>query len=380
MEAKDILYAIYCKKTGMNIFDLLYESSLQYEKLKPLLDEWVSQGILRTEDGRHYEFIGNARMFSGKYKKERQKRFIQERMRGTVYEDRDPEDESNEDDEEKDRKIREAYLESYGREFITGRRTGFGSDEEDAEGHDEDDEASGDADDLFELRLAQKITAGGSCGGDDDEEDILQTEDALRKCIFDNIIENIALIGHGENYVVEIKGLNLCKTDAKFELFPRDGKIYLCDQGATLCGLEETVELNDTVCKQIARVASESGAEFMDGKLCLEVVSAEQTLAYFFRLYAVMERIYHIKDCLPGKTDNKEAVPEEYIKALEYIVQAKKASISDLYAKFGFSPQKIGLMFEWMEEEGFITAFNDGTKEREVLLTLDQFKSLFGKK
>lgn len=358
-EKKDIAYRIYQAKTKVSVFDLLYEFGIAYTALRPILDEFVENKILATEDGKYYEFIGDGRMFSGKYKREQLQGFDNE--------------------QEKELQERRAYLEARRRELIKKMQADLEADEENETEHDDDDEASLDEAALFELRMAQKIMMGGSCIEDEDEDNDSKLDDDLGKLVLKNIIESIAVNKRDDHYFIEINGIELCETDAKFELLPCDGKVYLCDQGATLCSLEETVELNDEVHEEAKRIAEENGAEFMDEKLCIEVASAEQTLACLFRLYTAMERVYHIGDTLPRK-EKKAEVPKEFIEALEYVVRARKASIIDLHAEFGFAFHKIGLMLEWMEKEGFITSFNDVTKEREVLLTLEEFKRRFGKK
>ncbi len=362
-EKKDIAYRIYQAKTKVSVFDLLYEYGIAYTALKPVLDEFVGNKVLATEDGRYYEFIGDGRMFSGKHKRKQLQDFDNEK--------------------EKVLQERRAYLEARRLELIKRMQADLDEDdEEDVTGHNDDEEADLD---LFELRMAQKIMLGSSSfEGEDEDEDKdndSKPDDDLCKLVLKNIIETIAVNKRDDHYYIEINGVDLCKTDAKFELFPCNEKVYVCDQGATLCSLEETIEVDDELRKRMANIAAESGAVFIDEKLCVEVGSAEQTLACLFRLYAAMERVYHFKDSpLKEETEEGEAIPEVYVKALEYIVKSGKVSMKDLHRELGFGLNTIRSMFEWMEKEGFITPFRNPEKNRKVLLTMEEFKRRFGKK
>lgn len=284
MEKKDILYMIYCSKTGTDVFDLLYESGLRYSELKPFLDEWAIKKILQTKDGKHYKFIGDGRMFSGKYKQEKLKCFAKGLIEKSVNEEWDREDDSEEVDEEKEKFLQElrAELEVRRRELIKRLQAELNRDDEEDEMENEDD----DEDSLGEDNVE----------GDHEESDLSMNAEGLSECILDSLKKSIAVRKYDENYLIEIDGVDLYATDAKFELFPYEGKVYLCDQGSTIDSLKETDALNDEARGRITNIAAESGAEIIDEKLCVEVTSPERTLACLFRLYAVMERVYHIRD------------------------------------------------------------------------------------
>lgn len=355
MEKKDILYTIFRSETGTNVFDLLYESDLQYSELKPLLDEWVSQKILQTEDGRHYEFIGDGEMFSTAVP--------EEKPEGT-YED--GEDEYDDDEYDDDEEYEDEY------------------DDDEDDSDDEEDAEFARRQWMWEsyhiaslwMRIrtlnAKKQTMRAS--GVKHELD-----DDLSKYILDSLGGSITVNKEDDRYLIGIDGIDLCGTDAKFEIAVSGDKVYLSDQGATLCKAEETGP-SDELLSQAEHAARENGVELIDGKLCVEISAAEHTLQCLFRLYAAMERVSRIKEALPGPTDQDAAVPEEYLQALEYIVRTQKVSIIDLHAEFGCSPNTIGLMLMWMEEKGFITPLTSLKEGRKVLLTLDEFKRRFGKK
>lgn len=302
VEKKDIAYQVYRAKKKMNVFDLLYECGIAYEELKPLLDECVAEKILATDDGRNYEFIGDGRMFSAKYKRENFRRFAKELIKSSVREEGGTKDDPEEVDKEKEKKMEQfrAEIEARRQAIIKKMQEELDENEEEdeTEEEDDDDEISSEEEVLFEeLRIANKIMMGGGYGEDEtDESELRQNGNRLSGSILNSLKEGIAVRKCGDSYLIEIEGIDLYATDAKFELFPFEGKVYLCDQGSTIDSLKETDALNDEARGRITNIAAESGAEIIDEKLCVEVTSPERTLACLFRLYAVMERVYHIRD------------------------------------------------------------------------------------
>ncbi len=266
MEKKDILYTIYSAETGIDIFDLLYECSIGYGEVKPFLDEWVAQDLLKTEDGRRYKLIGDGRMFLGKHREE---------------------------DSLEERRV---YLETRRQDLIRRMQEEMHADDEDGAEEDED-ETEVDALDFDEyLNFIQKNMGGRSDVVDQDEENDFRLNDDLCKLVFKNIVEGIAISKQDDHCFIEIKGIELYETDAKFEIFPCDGKVYLWEQGATLCRLNENVVLTDEKLECAKHIAIESGSEIIGNMLCIEVHSKEQMLAYLLRLYATMERIWYMGD------------------------------------------------------------------------------------
>ena len=75
-----------------------------------------------------------------------------------------------------------------------------------------------------------------------------------------------------------------------------------------------------------------------------------------------------------GGDDSVEAV---YIDALRYVVGIGQASISMIQRRCGVGYPKAGKIIEWMENMGYISAF-DGAKARKVLLTQEEFESKYG--
>ena len=75
-----------------------------------------------------------------------------------------------------------------------------------------------------------------------------------------------------------------------------------------------------------------------------------------------------------GDDDSVEAV---YIDALRYVVGIGQASISMIQRRCSVGYPKAGKIIEWMENMGYISAF-DGAKARKVLLTPEEFESKYG--
>lgn len=66
-----------------------------------------------------------------------------------------------------------------------------------------------------------------------------------------------------------------------------------------------------------------------------------------------------------------------YIEALRHVILSGSASISMIQRKCSAGYNRAGRIIEWMEDMGYISAF-DGAKARKVLITKEQFESLYG--
>lgn len=75
-----------------------------------------------------------------------------------------------------------------------------------------------------------------------------------------------------------------------------------------------------------------------------------------------------------GDDDRVEAV---YIEALRYVVEIGQASISMIQRRCSVGYPKAGKIIEWMENMGYISAF-EGAKARKVLLSKEEFESKYG--
>ena len=78
-----------------------------------------------------------------------------------------------------------------------------------------------------------------------------------------------------------------------------------------------------------------------------------------------------------GDADDGDSVEAVYIDALRYVVSIGQASISMIQRRCSVGYPKAGKIIEWMENMGYISAF-DGAKSRKVLLTQEEFDSKYG--
>ena len=74
---------------------------------------------------------------------------------------------------------------------------------------------------------------------------------------------------------------------------------------------------------------------------------------------------------------DKSDVDPMYIEALRYVILSGSASISMIQRKCSAGYNRAGRIIEWMEEMGYISAF-DGAKARKVLITKEEFESMYG--
>ncbi len=78
-----------------------------------------------------------------------------------------------------------------------------------------------------------------------------------------------------------------------------------------------------------------------------------------------------------GGDGDDGGVNETYIKALGVVVKRGQASISLIQRSLAIGYNHAGKIIEWMESQGFISAF-EGSKARTVLLTKEEYESRFG--
>ena len=72
-----------------------------------------------------------------------------------------------------------------------------------------------------------------------------------------------------------------------------------------------------------------------------------------------------------------EEVEGVYIEALRFVILSGSASISMIQRKCSVGYNKAGKIVEWMEDMGYISAF-DGAKARKVLISKEEFESKYG--
>ena len=75
--------------------------------------------------------------------------------------------------------------------------------------------------------------------------------------------------------------------------------------------------------------------------------------------------------------DVKEELMPMYVEALRQAVKNGVASISFIQRRCGYGYNLSGKIFDWMEANDYVAAF-DGGKFRKVLLTKEQFEEKYG--
>ena len=78
-----------------------------------------------------------------------------------------------------------------------------------------------------------------------------------------------------------------------------------------------------------------------------------------------------------GDSQEDDVVDYVYVEALRNVILSGSASISLVQRKCSVGYNKAGKIIEWMEEQGYISAF-DGAKARKVLITPEQFEEKYG--
>ena len=79
----------------------------------------------------------------------------------------------------------------------------------------------------------------------------------------------------------------------------------------------------------------------------------------------------------PATGEKGGEIDPMYIEALRHVILSGSASISMIQRKCSAGYNRAGRIIEWMEDMGYISAF-DGAKARKVLITKEQFESLYG--
>ena len=78
-----------------------------------------------------------------------------------------------------------------------------------------------------------------------------------------------------------------------------------------------------------------------------------------------------------GSGKDGGSVDPIYIEALRHVIACGSASISMIQRKCSAGYSRAGKIVEWMEEMGYISAF-DGAKSRKVLISKEEFESKYG--
>lgn len=76
---------------------------------------------------------------------------------------------------------------------------------------------------------------------------------------------------------------------------------------------------------------------------------------------------------------NAEAqIDPVYVEALRQMILIGEATIAKIQIKCSIGFHKAANIFEWMEEKGYIEPFSGTPKPRKVLITKEQFETLYG--
>ena len=113
-----------------------------------------------------------------------------------------------------------------------------------------------------------------------------------------------------------------------------------------------------------------------DAQKVINYIKANNEAEYDETVSAFINNMKSQSDDGDGGGDD-EGIEEVYIEALRFIIQSGSASISMIQRKCSVGYNKAGKIIEWMEDMGYISAF-DGAKARKVLITKEEFESKYG--
>lgn len=376
-EKKDIAYRIYQAKARVCVFDLLYESGLRYGELKPILDEYVEEKILATEDGKYYSFIGDGRMFSGKYKKDQVIRHTNAPIKRSVNEEWDRETPA--DDDTMEEKI--AFLAACRKKLVEEMQADLeAADAENETEDDDDDEVSFDANALSDARSAQKIMMGGSYVEPEDKENRSQTngdppDEETSPELSDislELNESVSIKVDSDEIFLVPQGLELCGKSIRFKILTQNESVYLSDNGATLPFLLVRVPYQEQkIEEQINSLAEHYDVSIVGDELRIRLESPDRVMASLLKLFAAMERIGAIGEGIVKKENPL------YIKALATVIREGKASLSLLACRCHIPYVYAGKIFQWMQDMKYISAsFEEGGHR--VLITEKEFIEKYG--
>lgn len=116
--------------------------------------------------------------------------------------------------------------------------------------------------------------------------------------------------------------------------------------------------------------------ESEDAQKVVNYIKANNDCVYDESISAYINNTKSPADSSDSDSDDG-GVEEVYVEALRYIVLSGSASISMIQRKCSVGYNKAGKIIEWMEDMGYISAF-DGAKARKVLLTKEEFEEKYG--
>ena len=116
--------------------------------------------------------------------------------------------------------------------------------------------------------------------------------------------------------------------------------------------------------------------ESEDAQKVVNYIKANNDCVYDENVSAYINNTKTPSDSVDSDGD-EGGVEEVYVEALRYIVLSGSASISMIQRKCSVGYNKAGKIIEWMEDMGYISAF-DGAKARKVLITKEEFEEKYG--
>ena len=131
---------------------------------------------------------------------------------------------------------------------------------------------------------------------------------------------------------------------------------YYCDYHGRLMRLQAPYVSYQTIEKVVEYVKTQYEAPALDEEVTLFIKAQREA----------------------KKKASSGEVNAKYIEVLRWVAETGMASISAVQRKFSVGYNKAGEMIEWMEDKGYISTF-DGTKKRDVLITLEEVEKLYGK-
>ncbi len=378
IEKKDILYEIYQNKEGIDVFDLLYKLELTYKELRPILEEYLKEGLLKTDDGKLYRFVGDGGMFSEEFRKESLQRFVDNLIDRSVGWDRDDEDDDA-DEETVDIERDGDFYAKFHRNVMRDRRAQYfrASGEgfvpvEGPDGDDDEDENDENCDEDEEI--------GEGFSEERFRKEAMEVE--FPQSVRAAIAEGVSVAVENGQYFIGVGGIHLFGKEASFELFSCDKDIFLgVPKSLLLPDGEDSAAPEDEETKRFfTYMREEYGLLEREGRLCVSIAEPDETLAGLMRLYSIIERLVRASEASHGAASKGTGdVPEEFLVILEHVVQLRSASFTEVNRSLGIAFHTIGECFEWMEQMGFVTSF-DQNVGRKVLLTPEEYARRFGKK
>ena len=143
-------------------------------------------------------------------------------------------------------------------------------------------------------------------------------------------------------------------------------------------GAQKLLGYGDMLYGTVGREPTRAQCAFISSADCQKIVNfiKENNEAYYDD--EATQFISNNGHAPAGDEETGEAIVEEvYIEALKHVILSNSASISMIQRKCSVGYNKAGKIVEWMEDMGYISPY-DGAKARKVLISKEEFESLYG--